>query len=170
MIKYLLLFTVLFFSLTTLKAINTVDYIEIGVNGLTCSSCSRTVEIAIRKLDFVENVEMDLAHTMGKIYLKKGASVNMNAIAKAVIDAGFYLGYMKINIDFSMIKLSSNCFEYANIKYQLIDTDYKQLSTKRTLLFIGKRFMSAKQWMQYKGKLKKECNGDAPNFYYVKTI
>ena len=41
--------------------------VYIGVNGLTCSQCSRTVEMSIRKLDFVGDVQMNLAHTESRM-------------------------------------------------------------------------------------------------------
>ena len=63
--------------------------VTVGVNGLTCSQCSRSVEMRIRKLAFVADVKMNLEHTEGRIFFKKGDKVNVDKIAAAVVDAGF---------------------------------------------------------------------------------
>src|ERR1700759_2288056 len=68
---------------------------EIGVDGLTCSACTRSVEMQIRKLDFVDSVSMNLEHTDGKIFFKKGAAVNIEKISQAVVDAGFSVRYLR---------------------------------------------------------------------------
>src|ERR1700759_948909 len=87
--------------------------VYIGVNGLTCSQCTRTVEMRIRKLDFVADVQMNLEHTEGKIILKKDKKADIEKIAQAVIDAGFSVRYLQADlmVDISVIPVGS-CFIY----------------------------------------------------------
>ena len=69
---------------------------RIGVNGLTCSACTRSVEMSIRKLPFIENVEMNLENTDGILKFKKGQEVDIFKIAQAVVDAGFSVRFLPI--------------------------------------------------------------------------
>src|SRR4051812_34855647 len=72
--------------------------VYIGVNGLTCSQCTRTVEMSIRKLDFVADVQMNLEHTEGKIILKKNKKADMDKIAQAIVNAGFSVRYLQADL------------------------------------------------------------------------
>lgn len=67
--KVLLSLTLLFITLSGAKA--QFLWAEIGVDGLTCFACSRSVEISVRKLDFVDSVVMNLEYTDRKVYFKK---------------------------------------------------------------------------------------------------
>ena len=51
---------------------------EIGVDGLTCSQCQRSVEMGLRKLDFIDDVQVNLDHTDGKIIFKSDKKINLN--------------------------------------------------------------------------------------------
>src|ERR1700759_3369629 len=87
--------------------------VYIGVNGLTCSQCSRTVEMSIRKLDFVSDVQMNLQHTEGKIILKKDKKADMDKIAQAVINAGFSVRYLNADLAVnSSVSTTGQCFSY----------------------------------------------------------
>src|ERR1700722_452721 len=68
---------------------------KLGVDGLTCSACTRSVELSIRKLDFVKDVQMNLDNTVGQITFIPGKQISMNKIAKAVTDAGFSVRYLQ---------------------------------------------------------------------------
>src|SRR5580693_7986784 len=94
----------------------------IGVNGLTCSQCTRTVEMSIRKLDFVAGVEMNLEHTEGKIILKKNARADMDKIARAVVNAGFSVRYLPADlvVDNSVVT-NGSCFNYKGDEYVFTD-------------------------------------------------
>ncbi len=48
---------------------------ELGVDGLTCSACTRSVELSIRKLDFVKDVQMNLDNTVGQITFVPGKQI-----------------------------------------------------------------------------------------------
>src|SRR5688572_13483114 len=58
--------------------------VEIGIDGLTCSMCSRATEMNIRKLPFVDSVAMDLTNTNGVVTFKKDTQVDLDRIAEAV--------------------------------------------------------------------------------------
>lgn len=68
---------------------------EVSVNGLTCSQCSRSVEMALKRLDFISKVEMDLQHPAAHIVFKKNKAIDFGKLAAAVRDAGFNVGAIR---------------------------------------------------------------------------
>ena len=74
--------------------------VEMGIDGLTCSMCSRSVEMSLFKLDFIDRVEMDLNSNRSEIFFNEGMYVSIDKIAQAVIDAGFSVAYLNALFDF----------------------------------------------------------------------
>lgn len=109
--------TVLFFFLASgvqaqvLKA-------EIGINGLTCSQCSKSVYNSIKKLDFIKEVDMDLYETIAHIEFLPGKKIEFEAIQQAVKNAGFSLRNIIVDVQPQLenqqkentICFQNNCF------------------------------------------------------------
>ncbi|WP_181358437.1 heavy-metal-associated domain-containing protein [Taibaiella chishuiensis] len=95
---------------------------SIGINGLTCSQCSRSVEMQLRKLNFISDVDMDLEHKNGVLHFKTNSKVDMKAIAGAVKDAGFSVRYLKADIDMDQVTPAENgaCFKIRGDVYYLL--------------------------------------------------
>ena len=102
----------IFFSLVVLLGIFNaqagIRFVKVGINGLTCSMCSRTVEKSMLRLSFVERVEMSLEATEAVIFIKPQASVSMKEIARSVKDAGFSVRSVEADLDFSDLRLADD--------------------------------------------------------------
>ncbi len=136
---------------------------NIGINGLTCSQCSRSVEMQLRKLSFVKDVQMDLASTEGTITFAAGKKVDIHAVAKAVKDAGFSVRFLKANISQEDLAGSENdCIMLRGNAYKVIGT----LPDKPliTLKFVGRDYLSKADLKQYKLPTA-QCR--AERVYYV---
>jgi copper chaperone CopZ len=120
-----------------------VNYVQIGINGLTCSMCSRSVEIALEKLDFIDKVEMDLEKTQAAITFKSGDNINFAKIAKAVKDAGFSVRFLKAYFD-QFPQLSDGAFQLGNNTIKLINQPNDKSTTEIPLTFVGYNFMDKK--------------------------
>src|SRR5690606_2438006 len=68
---------------------------QLGINGLTCSMCSYSVENSIKKLPFIRSIKMDLNSNIAILEFYEGKPVNFEAIALKVIDAGFAVRFLK---------------------------------------------------------------------------
>jgi copper chaperone CopZ len=141
---------------------------EIGVDGLTCSACTRTVEMSIRKLDFVQDVQMNLEHTEGKITFKPNVKVDIEKIAKAVVNAGFSVRYLNAVFTFNHVNAKDNdCFAFEGNQYQFIKTGAKTLNGETTLKFLGKEFLSRKENKKWELDLKPACSKSTGVVFYV---
>jgi copper chaperone CopZ len=143
---------------------------ELGISGLTCSACSKSVEMSLRKLSFVEGVTMNLERTQAKIIFKKGNVIEIEKLAHAVIDAGFSLSYLKADFLFKNLTVTNNfCFSYENNKYQFLVDGSKTLNGKTTIRFIGDKYLSKKDLSPWKAKMNKACTSTnkKEKLYYV---
>lgn len=144
------------------------NWVKVGVDGLTCSQCSRSVELSIRKLNFVSNVEMNLELTEGKISFIAGSKVNIEKIAQAVIDAGFSVRYLSAGFNFENTSVNSGyCHSFEGNQYQFLKMEPKVLNGETTLLFVGKKFMPPKKFKDWKKNLIPACDKSKGIVFYV---
>ena len=147
------------------------QWAEIGVSGLTCSACSRSVEMSLQKLVFVDSVIMDLEHTSAKVIFKKIALVEIKQIAQAVIDAGFSVTSLQAEFVFRNTLVNNNfCFSFEKNNYQFLLNEAKTLNGKTILFFIGAQYLSKKEVAKWKAKMNKACTPDKSKkeqLYYV---
>src|SRR5437764_4369182 len=66
-----------------------IKSVTLGVDGLTCSSCSYGVEQALRKLDFVKDVKTDLNGATATISFSNDKKISFDELVKKVYQAGF---------------------------------------------------------------------------------
>jgi len=71
--------------------------IEIEVTGMTCPFCVYGTEKNLRKLEGVEKVDVSLDKKKARIVMKEGQTGDIDAIKKAITDAGFTAGNASIN-------------------------------------------------------------------------
>ena len=163
--------SVIFFIFCICLAFTTdaqIKEVAIGVNGLTCSQCTRSVEMHIRKLSFVKNVEMNLEHTNGKIIFKDQKKVDLEKIAQAVSDAGFSLRSLEAQFSFDHVKVSSGyCYDYAGDKYEFVETPTRELTGDVTVKLIGEKFLPKKDFKKWEPGLKTSCTNATGKIYYV---
>jgi copper chaperone CopZ len=138
---------------------------SLGINGLTCSQCSRSVEMQLRKLPFVKDVVMDLEQTQGTIIFRENKKVNIEAIARAVRDAGFSVRFVKAEVELSKINLSpTDCFMLDGNSYTILNLKGKAQAPLLRLQFIGKGYMPGNESKAYSIPLNTACKGKTNYF------
>lgn len=118
---------------------------KVGVNGLTCSQCSRSVEMQLRKLPFVKDVSMNLEQTEGTLQFKTGTRIDFSKIAKAVNDAGFSVRFLNANIDMDKVALAGNGFKIGDDYFHFTQDTNMRLQGTKAFRFLGKTYSSQKQ-------------------------
>ncbi len=145
--------------------------VSIGVNGLTCSQCTRTVEMSIRKLDFVADVQMNLQHTEGKITLKQGVKADMEKVAQAVINAGFSVRYLDAEFTADpSVTVSGGCFSYNGDEYVFTEAPKEALKGTVKLKFIGKKFLPKNEYKKMEQYMNATCGSTTGKVYHVQTV
>lgn len=146
-----------------------IKEVQIGVDGLTCSQCTRSVEMSIRKLDFVKDVRMNLQHTEGTITFKPNSKVNVDQIAKAIVNAGFSVRYLQASIPFNNVSISNgHCFANDGTNYVFIQTKPQTLNGMVMVKFVGDKFVPKKDLKKWQPYMKNSCGaGDGDKVYYI---
>lgn len=152
------------FALLAMASVAQITEIKVGVNGLTCSACTRSVEMSILRLDFVDSVQMSLENTEGLVFTKKTSPIDFNKIAKTVTDAGFSVRFLEAKFSLQNITVNENgCFNIGGNSFQWIGFD--KSDTQPTLTFIDAPFLSGKEYSKWKKKFSDSPCGGQPVFH-----
>ena len=163
-------FLILFFMalLTTVSGRAQILQAEVGVNGLTCSQCSRSVEMELRKLPFVQKVDMNLEHTTGVVLFKSGHRVSVEELARAIVNAGFSTRFVRMTFDFKTIHPGTECFTIGQDVFYFLKPLSAQHSEQMTFQVIGKGLLPDKALRQFALKPLGDCR--AKEKFYLKAI
>jgi cation transport ATPase len=145
--------SVFLFLAASISSIAGVKWADIGVNGLTCSLCSRSVEMSIRRLDFVDSVVMSLETTQGRIYFKKNAPIDFKQLAKAVVNAGFSVRSLHIDFILDDINIDSKgTFTFQGQEFEWLNFVQKNVTHQVLLRIVDEGFLPKKESAQWKKK------------------
>ena len=135
-----------------------VTKVSLQASGLTCSMCSKAVKSALEAVSFVDKVQVDIKSQQYNITFKNGSAVDIDALAKAVEDAGFSVARLKVTADVpnvavakdEHIKIGDQYFHFLNAKGQ-------SLNGSTTFTIVDKAFVPAKEFKKYSTASKMEC-------------
>ena len=168
--NFFLLILLLQLSVLYKNGMAQMGFAYIGVNGLTCSQCSRSVEMSLKKLKFVDKVEMELVKAEGKVYFKPGMVIDLDQVAQAVYDAGFAVRFLKVELDFNLIPLEGSCFKLASGSFQILEQSVSQPKNRRLVQLVGKKYLPAKEWKVEKLKLVPLCPKENLRLYFIHLL
>lgn len=120
--------------------------VVVSISGLTCSQCSRSVEMQLKKLGFIQSIQMDLKQTTATLKIKSGSKTDFRSIAKAVTDAGFSVAGLEAYMYAKQLKTDNNgCMQSGDGRFYIVNAPLA--SPARELIkfeFIGKPFNTTK--------------------------
>ena len=88
---------------------------SLQATGLTCAMCSNAINKALLEVPFVESVKADIKNSAFNMVFKQGEKVEIDALRKAVDDAGFSVGSLKMTGNFKEVKVENeNKLQYKN--------------------------------------------------------
>jgi copper chaperone CopZ len=131
---------------------------NLQASGLTCAMCSKAVYKALSNVSFVDKVNADIENSSYEITFKPGAAVNLDALSKAVVDAGFSVSKLKVTTDFNNIKiqndthvsLNNQSFHFLNVTPQVLNGD-------KILTLVDKNFVSGKDYKKFTKSTTMKC-------------
>jgi hypothetical protein len=97
---------------------------------------------------------MSLESAEGKVYFKANVPINLKKLAEAVVNAGFSVRFVKLQITFDTISLNSHGeFDFQNQSFRWINFQDKE-SGLITLLLVNEGFLPKKESVEWKKKYK----------------
>lgn len=131
---------------------------SLQAGGLTCSMCSKAVQIAIENVPFVEKVMADIENQQYNITFKPSVAVNFDDLSKAVEDAGFSVTSFKFSVDVNNIKAEKDKHIQIGDKYfHLLNTSGQQLKGTTNFTLVDKAFLPAKDFKKHASTSKMMC-------------
>lgn len=142
------------YGLVPVKSIAGLKWIDVGVNGLTCSLCTRSVDRSISRLEFVDSVTMSLENTEGRIYVKDVGAIDLKRISKAITDSGFSVRFVRLQLDVNDIRIDTGgFFSFKGQRFQWLEFKNSALKSEVTLTVIDDGFLPKREANQWKKKL-----------------
>lgn len=127
---------------------------EIGINGLTCSMCSFSVEKSILNLPYVSKVVMDLNSNIAHIEFNNKEEVNFYSISRKIEDAGFSVGYLVTEINSNHLPVVLNePFKIGNQSFYILGATILNDPESIKIKFMGKYFKSKSEGKEDEKKI-----------------
>ena len=149
-----LIIVIAFISLSVNAQIKNANLIA---SGLTCSMCSNSIFKSLKKISFVESVESDVENSAFKIIFKTDENVDLDALQKAVVGAGFSVAKLSFIMNTNSIVVKEKSVVVIDGKsFYFVDTKDKILDGEVELRLLDKEFNTPKEYKKVKKKLYTE--------------
>jgi copper chaperone CopZ len=126
--------------------------------GLTCAMCSNAINKALQKLTFIQSVRSDIKNSSFNIVFTEKADVDIDEIRKAVEDAGFAIGSLKLTGNFNEVKIENDKHVQIGDKhFHFLNVDNRVLNGEQTITIVDKDFLTAKQFKKFSAATKMSC-------------
>ena len=126
--------------------------------GLTCAMCTKAINETLKELSFVESVKPDIKNSQFLIQFKQGVNVDPDALKKAVEDAGFSIARLKLALNFDNVKVENDSHVKIGSKtYHFLDVRSQSLNGEKSITFVDKNFVVAKEFKKYAAKTQMHC-------------
>ena len=115
--------------------------------GLTCAMCNNAINKALLKLPYIASVKSDIKNSSFLIEFKENTEADIDGLKKAVEDAGFSIGQLKMTGKFDGLKIEKD--QHLLIGKQVFHFMTKEdqvLNGEQTIQVVDKGFLTAKQF------------------------
>ena len=120
---------------------------RLQASGLTCAMCSNAINKALQKLPFVTAVNADIKNSAFDISFKKDQEVEIEAMRKAVEDAGFFIGGLQVTGIFNNLNVANeDKIKMEKNALRFLDIEKQTLSGEKTIRVLNKEYVTAKEF------------------------
>ena len=127
-------------------------------SGLTCAMCTKAIHTSLMQLSFVEKVDADIKNSQFNITFKAGQAVDIDALQKAVVDAGFSVAKLKLQGEFDKVAIGNDAHvNIAGKQFHFVAPKKNELSGQQEITVVDKDFLSAKDFKKYSAATKMAC-------------
>lgn len=154
--KRLLIASFIFF--TGFAANAQITKVTLQASGLTCSMCSKAVLKALQGVPFVDKVLVNIKTQEYSISFKEDTTPDIDALSKAVEDAGFSVAKLQVTANMEKTTLSPDAhLQIGQLNFHFLNGTGQEVGGPATFMLVDKNFTSAKEYKKYSGLSKKEC-------------
>ena len=164
-----MVFQQLIFQLPSVQAQFISSTIEI--DRLNSSSQSLKVEQALRKLDFVKVVKMDLNEASAQITFNEGSDVSISQLVKKIKQSGFCVKSVSANYFFQTSKVVVYDTIMLNHEiYCFLKMPAEPLVKEVSFRFFGEKYQDKETYLEWKSQIeaaKQKCSSIKSEMYFV---
>jgi copper chaperone CopZ len=126
--------------------------------GLTCAMCSNAINKALQAKPFIQSVRSDIKNSSFNIVFKENADVDIDEIRKAVEDAGFAIGSLKLTGNFNEVKIENDKHvQIGDKNFHFLNVSNQVLNGEQTITIVDKDFLTAKQFKKFSNATAMKC-------------
>jgi len=132
--------------------------VSLKAGGLTCSMCSKAVWNALQKVPFVAKVDVDIKSQQYNIVFKDTAAIDLDALQKAVQDAGFSV--VALSVTAQVHDLAAQKDQHLLISHQyfhFLNATGQQLDGTIHFTVVDRTFTSARNYKKYSSLSSMSC-------------
>lgn len=152
---------IIFVAVIAVFGVNAMGQFKTGTlqaAGLTCAMCTKAINETLKELPFVQTVKADIKNSQFVIHFKDGANVDPDALKKAVEDAGFSVAKLRLVLSFDNVQVSNDShLKLGSKTYHFLDIRSQVLDGEKTITFVDKNFVVAKEFKKYAAKTQMAC-------------
>jgi len=131
---------------------------KLQATGLTCAMCSNAINKSIEKLPFVETVRSDIKNSAFNVSFKTGEEIDIDQLKKAVEDAGFAIGSLKMIGSFDGIEVANDKhIRIGNRNFHFLGIETQVLRGEKEIVMVDRDFISQKQYKKFSQATKMNC-------------
>ena len=131
---------------------------RLQATGLTCAMCSNAINKALQQVPFVASVRSDIKNSAFNIVFRQGSEIDIDALKKAVQDAGFSIGSLMITGNFAGVKVDEGKhLKLGQETFHFLDVKSQVLGSETTFTVEDKDFVTAKQFKKISSSSAMEC-------------
>lgn len=134
-----------------------VRSLELQASGLTCALCTKAINQSVEKLPFVEKVVPNIAQSSFQITIKSNQKVDIDAVRKAVEDAGFSVAKLDLLGDWSAMSIPADGhLQFGAYTLHVLNAKAGSTPGER-MQVVDRKFLSDKQYKQYAKLSSQPC-------------
>lgn len=131
---------------------------SLQASGLTCSMCSKAVKTALEQVSFVDKVQVDIKNQQYNLTFNANEEVDIDALAKAVQDAGFSVASLKVTVALNNLTLQKDHHtKIGGHNFHFLNSTGQQVNGDVTFSVVDKAFVSAREFRKYASMTKMAC-------------
>jgi copper chaperone CopZ len=149
---------VIILSIITLGSNAQFSKASLQATGLTCAMCNNAINKALQTKPFIQSVKSDIKNSAFNIVFKENADIDIDEIRKAVEDAGFGVGTLKLTGNFKEVEIGNDKHVQIDDKhFHFLSVDNQVLNGEQTITIVDKNFLTAKQFKKISETTKMKC-------------
>ncbi|OJW81517.1 MAG: hypothetical protein BGO69_09005 [Bacteroidetes bacterium 46-16] len=143
-----------------------IKSVSLTASGLTCSMCSKAIYKSLTKIPDIQDIDVDIKNSSYRITFREGKNVSLDAIRKAVENAGFSVASLKVTANFTKTAVGPDSpISLQGGTYLFVRTPRQTIEGTQTFTVVDKNYLPANEHKKYAKEIAMQTSKE--NVYHV---